>query len=209
MTIDLKHCAALAGAIYDPASKWDWEFNCSDLRVGGLLAPDGSWTIVPRGTVVEDVRDLERDGDFIPTDAYALGWLHRGFFGGAVAFAGAVDRLVGDAPVRGVGHSLAAAMILIYCCLRVLDGKRVDWATTFGCPRIAFSPFGRKTKLEDVAAQFGGPDLMHAHDPVTKVPGGFNHARFTTPLPTIITVSPVTDPLAYHAIAGYEADCPA
>jgi pimeloyl-ACP methyl ester carboxylesterase len=196
--------ARLAGAIYDPASRWDREFHIADLRVGCLNTPDGL-VVVPRGTVLSSLDNLRRDIECFPIEDPELGALHRGFYTGAMLFADAIDAIVGDRTVVGAGHSLGAAVLLPYLARRRARRRAVAYAATFGCPKLAFSLFGKPVRIEALTADIIGPDYAHERDPVVPEPAvGYRHGRSNPPLLLATTIASL-DPFDYHAMAGYEA----
>jgi hypothetical protein len=205
--------AQLAGQIYDPSSRWDRDFSLGDIRVGVNLV-DGCATVVPRGTLITPqnwqtaILNVLRDGDAVPIDHAGIGPLHRGFYNGMMLWADQVDKLVGDRTVIGAGHSLGAIMLLMYLARRRMLGKPVLYAATFGCPKGAFSLFGKRTPIEDWLADVLGPDYAHECDPVVPEPAiAYRHVRGNPPkiLATSLASGGAFD-LAYHACAGYVAD---
>ena len=197
-------CAELAEAIYDPASKWDREWTRGDVRVGGALI-DGAWLTVWRGTEITDIRDVGRDFDCLPPyDDRDLGAVHRGFGLGMLSVAEAIDDDLQGLVVNASGHSLGAAMSLLYAARRRKHELRIEFATTFAPPKIAWAPFGEHTIVQGLLDGLPGTDFAHADDPVPRLPPLFNSGRPLTMLAW--TGAPSLDPIAYHGIDGYRAD---
>ena len=197
-------CAQLAEAIYDPASKWDREWTRGDVRVGGALI-DGAWLTVWRGTEITDIRDVGRDFDCLPPyDDRDLGAVHRGFGLGMLSVAEAIDDDLQGLVVNASGHSLGAAMSLLYAARRRKHELRIEFATTFAPPKIAWAPFGEHTIVQGLLDGLPGTDFAHADDPVPRLPPLFNSGRPLTMLAW--TGVPSLDPIAYHQIAKYRID---
>lgn len=201
--------AQCANGIYNPDSHWNYEFSRNGIRVG-VQKFDEFIMVAARGTLINSLTDLHLDVDAFPVTT-PYGYLHRGFWEGMTAFRDEIDEAVagsGTIPIFGTGHSLGAAMIILWAMERLRRGFPMGLVETFGCPRIAFDPHGTGTMLQNEASRLHliGEDFIHVDDPVPTWPLGFAHARITTPIPQSqgFTLNRIT----YHRMAGYEADCP-
>ncbi len=187
-------------AIYDPASKWDREWVRGDIRVGGAYL-EGRWVLVWRGTEITDIRDLLRDADLIPHSDPELGIVHSGFFFGMMAVAGQIDHDLGVAERECAGHSLGAAMVLLYAARCNARKIIVTSALTFAPPRICWGGAPAQSLLRDLP----GTDFAHPSDDVPMMPWPYQSGRTLTMLPQSEDGSAL-DPIPYHRMSGYRAD---
>lgn len=185
--------AEIAAAAYDPTVPARWERG--DVKVA--LTVDGGFTILAwRGTVITDPRDIIRDLDCLPRFRAGLGDVHHGFLSGVESVEAQILADTSDSgPLVVTGHSLGAAMALIFGGLLCLIGHPPAAIVTLGSPRLGFAT------IEGLLKDIPGRDYRHGEDPVTPLPPIFEHPR---PLTQLAWEGPAPlDPLEYHAAAGY------
>jgi hypothetical protein len=74
------------------------------------------------------------DFDAVPIEMAKFGLVHPGFMAKPLALKSQLDKLVGNAPVVTIGHSLGAADAQDYAALRLAEGLQVKEIVAFGSP---------------------------------------------------------------------------